>query len=272
LAPQHLDLIDRAFDCYALVRRLADRVDETSGPPWNNLLPRLSLFGTVLLTVVEQDLVTSALKTVTESVPVRAITELDGRLAAFIAKRRDVPREVVADNLLAPLSRSAEWLNDAFARFMTRELLVIVLPTETLRLGQDVPPRDFAAPIYPPALDDLTVDAKVIRRDPRIAPDDQERAIEFLTGLDNTVKSLSRSGDDGRGSAARDWRRFDDRLNWAICLFRSRQQDSSIFWPPYSREDEHRIIEGLLPHSHSFDGVIPPLDPDAIADFLGTKV
>ena len=267
LAPEHLTLIDRAFDCYALVRRYRPMLRGEPESPGEVLLARLCLSATVLLTVVEQDLVTSALRTLTESVPVRVVTEIDGRLAALIARRRDVPREVVAIDLLTPLSRGAEWLNNAFARFMTKEMLVMALPAETLRLGHDVPPRDPASPIYPPALDDVSVDKGLSS----LIPDtrDRNRAIKYLTDLDNTVKSLSRTGDDGRGSAARDWRRFDDRLNWAICLFRSRQQDASLFWPPYSREDEHRIIDGLLPHSHAFDGVIPPLDPQAIGQFLG---
>lgn len=269
----HLTLIDKAFDCYALIRRnAAAKAVQGEREGRDALLQKLCLFSTVLLTVVEQDLVSSALRTLTDSVPVRLLTEIDGRLSSVIAGRRNVPREVVAVDLLGQLSRSATWMNEAWARFMTKEMLVMVLPAETLRLGKDVPPRDFAGPMYPPALDDLTVDDTIGQAVEAEFPEkDRERAMEYLVDLDALVRSLSRTGPDGHGSAARDWRRFDDRLNWAICLFRSRQQDATVLWLPYSREDEHRLIEGLLPHSHSFDGVIPPLDANAIGAFLGVE-
>ena len=68
----------------------------------------------------------------------------------------------------------------------------------------------------------------------------------------------------GIGSAAHDWRRFDDRMNWAICLFRSRQQDRTLYWPPYSVEDTRRIVAGEMPRASGHPGqaaVMPPLDP-----------
>jgi hypothetical protein len=61
------------------------------------------------------------------------------------------------------------------------------------------------------------------------------------------VRSFDRTRGNGAGSAAQDWRRFDDRMNWAVTLMRSRQQDPTLFWPPYSREDECRIFDGSLP-------------------------
>ncbi len=265
----HLNLIEKAFDCYALIRRRASKLEDPSQDP---IVCKLCLFATIVLTAVEQDLVNSALQAVTDAVPVRFVNQLDGRLASLIAKRRDVPREVVAANLLDQVSRGSVWLTETWARFMTNQMLVIVLPTETLRLGRDIPPRDFARPLYPPVLDNLAYDTTVgeeVRAS--VDPPDVEKVQTYLRELDEMVRALSRTAEDGRGSAARDWRRFDDRLNFAICLFRSRQQDGSIFWPPYSREDEYRIVEGILPHGHSFDGVIPPLDPNAIGKFLALE-
>ena len=98
---------------------------------------------------------------------------------------------------------------------------------------------------------------------------DADLAGQYLTDLDQVVRTLNRSADDGLGSGARDWRRFDDRLNLAICPFRSRQTDPSLFWPPYSEQDQKRIVHGELPHGRSLGGVIPPLDAGAVGNFEG---
>ena len=88
-----------------------------------------------------------------------------------------------------------------------------------------------------------------------------------LVTLQNFVNALDRS-QAGVGSAANDWRRFDDRLNWAISLFRSRQQDRTLFWSPYSIEDTRRIVAGEMPRASGHPGqsaVMPPLDPASAA-------
>jgi hypothetical protein len=235
----------------------------------------LLLLGTILLTAVEQDVVNSALQTVVEAVPVRVMTTIEGRLASLLAARKGVRREVVALETFNRMADVTNWLTEAWARLMTDQVLVIVLPTEILRLGRDVPPRDFAAPLYPLALDDLQVPKGRDGRDHLrlgLVSADEELTRESLAYLDEIVRTLDRTGADGAGSGAHDWRRFDDRLNWAICLFRSRQQDASLFWPPYSEEDERRLKSGDLPRGRSLDpighGVIPPLDSGAIGEFL----
>ena len=88
-----------------------------------------------------------------------------------------------------------------------------------------------------------------------------------LLALEQFVSALDRS-QAGVGSAAHDWRRFDDRMNWAICLFRSRQQDRTLYWPPYSIEDTRRIVAGDMPRASGHPGqaaVMPPLDPASAA-------
>jgi hypothetical protein len=272
----HLKLIDKAFTGYALARRRALKIKEDSGDPSaDTIICRLLLLGTILLTAVEQDVVNTALRTVVEAVPVRVMTTLEGRLASLLAARKGVRREVVALETFNRMADATNWLTEAWARLMTKQLLVIVLPTEILRLGKDVPPRDFTAPLYPLALDDLQVVKDPDGRDHLhlgLVDADEELTREWLTYLDQTVRTLDRTGADGTGSRAHDWRRFDDRLNWAICLFRSRQQDASLFWPPYSEEDERRLHRGDLPRGRSLDpighGVVPPLDPGAIGEFL----
>ena len=38
---------------------------------------------------------------------------------------------------------------------MTNQIMVVLLPSEQLRLGKDVPPRSAIAPFFPPDLNDL---------------------------------------------------------------------------------------------------------------------
>src|SRR6185436_2443059 len=98
----------------------------------------------------------------------------------------------------------------------------------TLRLGRDVPFRRHGEPFYPEQLRDFT---------PPETTDGSERG-EALAEIARLVQSIDRTVGDGRGSAARDWRRWDERLNWAVTLLRSRHHDESLFWSPYSRADE----------------------------------
>jgi hypothetical protein len=147
---------------------------------------------------------------------------------------------------------------------MTRYLLVIVLPTEILRLGRDVPLRNPTEPMFPVPLMDLRPPETMGNYEPK---EDQGQVCDKLVALHQFVNALDRS-QAGVGSAAHDWRRFDDRLNWAICLFRSRQQDPTLYWPPYSIEDTRRIVGGELPRASGHPGqaaVMPPLDPGSVA-------
>ena len=271
----HLQLIDEAFDCYRLVllraRELSDSItaDQIQS---DELIAKLVLLATFLLTAAEQDVVNRALAVVIESVPSRVIKAFDRRLARLAQWQRGVPEQATAYNLFARLSDTEALMSDFWARLMTRYLLVIVLPTELLRLGRDVPLRDLLGPIYPAPLSNLSFDPELFDEEyPGL-----ENAGEIASNLYRLmafVSELDRS-QDGVGSAAHDWRRFDDRLNWAISLFRSRQQDTTLYWPPYSIEDTRRIVRGEMPLATGHPGhgsVTPPLDPGSITTFLQTE-
>ena len=92
------------------------------------------------------------------------------------------------------------------------------------------PPRHPEWPYFPPDLRDLGP-----------IPASPTQINEALAEIARHVKSLDRTAGDGRGSAARDWRRWDERMNWAMTLMRSRQQDETVFWRPYSTRDVERI-------------------------------
>jgi hypothetical protein len=264
----HLELVDEAFECYRLVYNRARELekdrevtpDDIQSDPF---VAKLLFFATCLLTAAEQDVVNKALAVVINSVPTRLMQGLDAKVSQLAHRRSGVPQQVAAYGLLARLSGAEELLSESWARLMTKYLLVIVLPTEMLRLGRDVPLPNPTEPMFPFALMDLSLPSMETYE-----PDEQSGDVENrLRGLQRFVGALDRS-QSGVGSAAHDWRRFDDRMNWAICLFRSRQQDRTLYWPPYSIEDTRRIVAGVLPRASGHPGqaaVMPPLDPGSVA-------
>jgi len=263
----HLELVDEAFDCYRLVYRRATELKNAGKEPddiqSDPFIAKLLLLATCLLTAAEQDVVNRALAVVIDSVPARLARGVDSKLSQLAHWRSGVPQQVAAYGLFARLQHAEGFLNDVWARLMTRYLLVIVLPTEMLRLGRDVPLRNPTEPIFPFALMDLRSPPSVLKD---YKPHAQAAAVlEKLMTLQKFVNALDRS-QAGVGSAAHDWRRFDDRLNWAICLFRSRQQDRTLYWSPYSVEDTRRIVAGQMPRATGHAGqaaVMPPLDPQS---------
>jgi hypothetical protein len=267
----HLKLVDEAFDCYRLVnRRVAAMAKENPDKIQSDPdVAKLMFFATCLLTAAEQDVVNRALAVVIDSVPARFMQGLDAKVSRLAHWRSGVPQQVAAYGLLARLKHADGLLSESWARLMTKYLLVIVLPTEMLRLGRDVPLPNPMEPMFPFPLMDLS---------PPINREDDVQ--KKLVALQNFVSALDRS-QAGVGSAAHDWRRFDDRMNWAICLFRSRQQDRTLYWPPYSIEDTRRIVAGEMPRASGHPGqgaVMPPLDPTSAAgrraaggDSLSTK-
>jgi hypothetical protein len=267
----HLTLMDNAFDCYRLVLR---RVRELTAAGKQNLIggdpfiPKLMLLATCLFTAAEQGVADRALAVVIESVPIRLLAGMERQVAKLVQRQQDVPSQVVAIRLLTRLNQVRTPLFDAWARLMTDQLLVMVLPTEMLRLGRDIPLRNAISPMYPASLRNLQVNQNALRT--AVPAGDIDSIKSRLVQLWDFVAMFDRTS-SGRGSGARDWRRFDDRLNWATALIRSRQQDPTLFWPVYSVEDTGRIRTGELPRATGHpaqSSVSPPLDPQSTIDFL----
>ena len=263
----HLELVDEAFDCYRLVYRRAAELRKRGIKPddiqSDAFVAKLMFLATCLLTAAEQDVVNRALAVVIDSVPARLMQGIDAKVSQLAHWRSGVPQQVAAYGLLARLKHAEGLLSESWARLMTKYLLVIVLPTEMLRLGRDVPLPNPTEPMFPFPLMDLSL--------PNMngyKPKGQRVDVGAkLASLQQFVSALDRS-QAGVGSAAHDWRRFDDRMNWATCLFRSRQQDRTLYWPPYSIEDTRRIVAGEMPRASGHPGqaaVMPPLDPTSVA-------
>ncbi|MCB9283585.1 MAG: hypothetical protein H6563_05870 [Lewinellaceae bacterium] len=103
-------------------------------------------------------------------------------------------------------------LEQTWKKIATRMLMTMDTPNGVLRLGDDVPPLPNGKQ-YPEVLETLTL--------PEVIP--------LIEQLDYTPDAL-------KGSAAADWTSLNDRLNYILDLFRSRQQDASLFAEPFSPE------------------------------------
>jgi hypothetical protein len=278
-----LDRVAAAFDLYRLAHRYREH-------PRTNA--RLVLGANVLLTAVEQELAQVAVAKVIDQVPQRWLERADHQVARHAQRWTTVPRPVVETQLPFRYAGARHLADAMWARMMTDQVLVMVLPTETLRLGRDIPPLDLAKPFYPSELRDLaprTIEEDELRDlveqvpgpGEEDGPEDglqdgavTEGAIDarlsaLLAALHeaaDVVHSYDRTRGGGRGSAANDWRRFDDRMSWAVALMRSRQKDGSLGWDPYSEFDEELIVAGQPPQrggDASLLEVLPPLNSDA---------
>jgi hypothetical protein len=58
---------------------------------------------------------------------------------------------------------------------------------------------------------------------------------------------FDRSSPDMRGSRARDWGDLDDRMNFIVNLFRSRQKNLELFDQPFLFEQRLEIDAGRVP-------------------------
>jgi len=240
---RHLDAIWTAFQHYGHARdaRTRLRAAERDKDPVDlrrqlrQAVARHVLTGNILITAIEQDIVDDAVREVIDHIPRLAAASATSNVARWAARYSDVPRQITSLNLPFQLGPATEGMTTTWARFMTDQILVMMFPTETLRMGLDIPPADVAQPYFQPDLACLTSSVE--------GQDAGSR--QFLTRL---VSQFDRTLDEGWGSAAHDWRRYDDRMNWAVTMLRSRQQVPALFWAPYSEEDQRRIIRGELPH------------------------
>jgi hypothetical protein len=105
---------------------------------------------------------------------------------------------------------------------LTEVIMQLVTATETFDLRRDVPPLPEG--MFPPELLDLVGTVA--------AP---------------TVSLWDRTDGTGAPTGARDWAVLEERMNFIVNLFRSRQQDAALFDPPFSNAQLEVLAEGQLP-------------------------
>jgi hypothetical protein len=105
---------------------------------------------------------------------------------------------------------------------LTQVIMQLVTATETFDLCQDVPP--LAAGMFPPELRDIAKSAAA-----------------------SAVARWDRTHGTGAPSGAHDWAVLEERMNFIVNLFRSRQQDAALFDPPFSNAQLDVLAGGQLP-------------------------
>jgi hypothetical protein len=226
------------------------------------LRARLIFFANLIITSVEQDVVDPGVERVLDNVPTAANAALSNRLADMAERVLGVPRQLAGVRLPVKLKPAEDAFREVWVRVLTRELLILALPAETLRLGHDIPPLAAGEPYFPEELWNLSQlpEKPAVPEELQLPADGDgnpdyvgDFALDFdKHKIDNArlqamVWTFDRSRGDGHGTGARDWRRIAERMNWATTLVRSRIQDSTLFWAPYRNEDVERIYRGQLP-------------------------
>jgi hypothetical protein len=110
-------------------------------------------------------------------------------------------------------------------RFVTQRLLGFSVGAEAMKVGIDVPTRGPSP--FPDTL--MTIEDSEL-----------ENLLDGPQGWDRTPNTPA-------GSAAGDWTKLTDRMNFIVDLFRARQGDPELFTPPYSSRQREAILSGHLP-------------------------
>lgn len=254
---RHLKPVAMAFEYYRRAREVTLALDgrrEGERPTATQtylecLRARLIFFANLIITSVEQDIVDPGVERVLNNVPDAASEYLSNHLSRVAQHAFGVPRQLAGLRIPLKLKPAEDAFGEMWVRLLTRELLILGLPAETLRLGHDIPPLAAGEPFFPKELFDLQAlpnDGELqLPEDGYVS--DRSKHEKDNDDLQRTVWAFDRSDGDGCGTGARDWRRIAERLNWATTLIRTRVQDVSLFWPPFRNEDVERIARGKLP-------------------------
>ncbi|MBL9104057.1 MAG: cyclic nucleotide-binding domain-containing protein [Myxococcales bacterium] len=133
---------------------------------------------------------------------------------------RALPRGRLAARLEGELLRR---VTGVWRRLVTDSMMTLRLPYGAVRLGADLPGAARMR-LYADTLQSL--EHPELRR--------------FVARFD-------RSGPDMRGSRARDWGDLDDRMNFIVNLFRSRQKNLELFDQPFLFDQRQEIDGGRVP-------------------------
>ncbi|MEA2390309.1 MAG: hypothetical protein QOK31_418 [Solirubrobacteraceae bacterium] len=144
--------------------------------------------------------------------------------------RRD--EHMLCANLLAILhehERLEPYIQASIPRplrgFVTKHLLGFAVGDEAMKVSSDVIPRTPTP--FPDTL--RTIESPELEA--------------FLCGPDG----WDRTPDSTRGSAAHDWTKLADRMNFIVDLFRTRQTDPNLFSPPFTALQREAIVAGRIP-------------------------
>lgn len=130
------------------------------------------------------------------------------------------PVDGMIDRMLRPFYK---WLQLEWASVATRWLMRIELPELTLSLGEDLPNR---CEHYMFPRDLMVIEHPSLR--------------ELLDRMDYTPDTVE-------GSAAENWGSLEDRMNFIVDFFRTRQQDESLLSAPFTEPQIQTIRRNEVP-------------------------
>ncbi|WXH27801.1 hypothetical protein WA016_01726 [Myxococcus stipitatus] len=113
----------------------------------------------------------------------------------------------------AALNPVVDGTASVFRRLATEHMMKLAVPGGALKLGNDLPPpAGMESTLFPPHLRSI-----------------QNPELRALLGkLDSSPDSL-------KGTAAKDWSKLGQRMDYIIDLFRTRQSDPRLFDPPFGK-------------------------------------
>lgn len=159
-------------------------------------------------------------------------SQLDPILAVLMCS---VPEEFIGPLerriRLRAVRRVARAIDRVWDQQVTERFMVLVLPHEKLRLGHDVPPLAGASLV--PAC----------------------TAVVQAPSLQQALATWDLTGGTGRGDAARDWSRLEDRMDWVSWFFRSRFRDERVQSAPFSTNEVTQLRRLLRGETQSFQRV-----------------
>ncbi|WIG95541.1 hypothetical protein [Myxococcus sp. SDU36] len=119
----------------------------------------------------------------------------------------------------AALSPVVDGVANVFRRVATEHMMKLAVPGGALKLGNDLPPPPgMESTLFPPHLRSI-----------------ENPELRALLG------QLDKSPDSLKGSGAKDWSKLDQRMNYIVDLFRSRQSDPALFDPPFGQRGTYPV-------------------------------
>ena len=113
-------------------------------------------------------------------------------------------------------------LDEAWDTALTESIMQLVTASETFDLRCDVPPLPDG--MFPSGLRKLTG-----------------------TAAESALAQWDKTAGSGAPSGAHDWAVLEERMNFIVNLFRSRQNDGSLFDPPFTATQLAEMAQGQLP-------------------------
>lgn len=155
---------------------------------------------------------------------------MDAPITDIVLKHLPHGKGLVGEVLTAverPVVEVAGYVRDLWERVATRTMMSLSLPGgKTLPLGDDIRPEHARRGFLPAPLRDIDAPSEVAA---------------MLAQFDRA------HGDTDKGSRSVDWRVLDDRMNFIVNLFRSRQQDETLLEPPFSAAQREAIEARRMP-------------------------